>query len=101
MKYEIEKFKKHKLSLKEISIRSENFYKFFKKRRSIRKFDKEKINDNIIKNAVLAAGSATSGANLQPWHFTIIEDKKIKKQIRKAAEKKRRIFIILKHLNPG
>jgi len=100
MKYEIEKFKKHKLSLKEISIRSENFYKFFKKRRSIRKFDKEKINDNIIKNAVLAAGSAPSGANLQPWHFTIIKDKKIKKQIRKAAEKEETDFYNFKAPQP-
>ena len=87
MKYETVKFIKNKLSLKEISKRSENFYKFFKKRRSIRNFDKEKLNDEIIKNAILAAGSAPSGANLQPWHFTVIKDKKIKKKIRKAAEK--------------
>jgi len=100
MKYETEIFKKHKLSLKEISIRSENFYKFFKKRRSIRNFDEEKIQDDIIKNAILAAGSAPSGANLQPWHFTIIKDKKIKKQIRKAAEKEEVDFYNFKAPQP-
>ena len=92
MKFETVEFKQKKLSLKEISIRSKNFYKLFKKRRSIRNFDKLKINDEIIKNAILAAGSAPNGANLQPWHFSIIKDKKIKKQIRKAAEKEEKDF---------
>ena len=92
MKFETVKFKQKKLSLKEISIRSKNIYKLFKKRRSIRDFDKLKINDEIIKNAILAAGSAPNGANLQPWHFSIIKDKKIKKQIRKAAEKEEKYF---------
>ena len=92
MKFETVEFKQKKLSLKEISIRSKNFYKLFKKRRSIRDFDKLKINDEIIKNAILAAGRAPNGANLQPWHFSIIKDKKIKKQIRKAAEKEEKNF---------
>ena len=92
MKFETVEFKQKKLSLKEISIRSKNFYKFFKKRRSIRNFDKLKINDEIIRNAILAAGTAPNGANLQPWHFSIIKDKKIKKQIRKAAEKEEKDF---------
>ena len=92
MKFETVEFKQKKLSLKEISIRSKSFYKLFKKRRSIRNFDKLKINDEIIKNAILAAGSAPNGANLQPWHFSIIKDKKIKKQIRKAAEKEEEDF---------
>ena len=92
MKFETVEFKQKKLSLKEISIRSKNFYKLFKKRRSIRNFDKLKINDEIIKNAILAACSAPNGANLQPWHFSIIKDKKIKKQIRKAAEKEEEDF---------
>ena len=92
MKFETVEFKQKKLSLKEISIRSKNFYKFIKKRRSIRNFDKLKINDEIIKNAILAAGSAPNGANLQPWHFSIIKDNKIKKKIRKAAEKEEKNF---------
>ena len=92
MKFETVKFKQQKLSLKEISKRSKNFYNLIKKRRSIRNFDKIKINDEIIKNAILSAGSAPNGANLQPWHFTIIKDKGIKKQICKAAEKEEKKF---------
>ncbi len=92
MKFETEKFKQVKLSLAELSLRSKNFYKYIKKRRSIREFDKSSINDEIIKNAILAAGSAPSGANLQPWHFVIIKDKNIKKSIRINAEKEEKKF---------
>ena len=99
MKFETVKFQQKKLSLKEISKRSKNFYNLFKKRRSIRNFDKIKINDEIIKNAILSAGSAPNGANLQPWHFTIIKDKEIKKQIRKAAEKEEKNFYNFKAPN--
>ena len=87
MKFETEKFIQTKLPLAELSLRSKNFYEFIKKRRSIREFDKTPIDDEIIKNAILSAGSAPNGANLQPWHFVIIKDKNIKKEIKKAAEK--------------
>ena len=87
MKFETVKFKQQKLSLKEISKRSKNFYNLIKKRRSIRNFDKIKINDEIIKNAILSAGSAPSGANLQPWHFVIVKNQNLKRKIRIAAEK--------------
>ena len=46
----------------------------------------------IIKNAILSAGTAPSGANLQPWHFVIIKNNKLKKEIRKAAEKEEKKF---------
>ena len=66
-----------KVPINEIYLRSKNFYELLKKRRSIRSFDKTKIKDEIIKNAILAAGTAPNGANLQPWHFVIIKDKLI------------------------
>ena len=87
MKFETIKFNQKKIPINEIYLRSKNFYELLKKRRSIRSFDKTKIKDEIIKNAILAAGTAPNGANLQPWHFVIIKDKLIKKKIRKAAEK--------------
>ena len=92
MKFETEKFKPTKLSLVELSLRSKKFYELIRKRRSIREFDKTPIKDEIIKNAILSAGSAPNGANLQPWHFVIIKNKKIKKAIRKAAEKEEKKF---------
>ena len=75
MKFETVKYKRKKLSLAELSSRSKKFYELIKKRRSIRDFDKSSVNDEIIKNAILSAGSAPSGANLQPWHFVIIKTK--------------------------
>ena len=35
----------------------------------------------------MVAGSAPSGANLQPCHFVVIKDEKLKKKIKIAAEK--------------
>ena len=87
MKIKELKFNKKKLPIKEIVKKSKEFYSIIKKRRSIRNFSKSKINDNIIENAILSAGSAPSGANLQPWHFVVVKDLNIKKKIRIAAEK--------------
>ena len=73
-------------TITEMKLNSKNFYNLVKKRRSVRDFKKQKIDFEIIKNAVLAAGTAPNGANLQPWHFVIIKNKAIKKKIRIAAE---------------
>jgi iodotyrosine deiodinase len=87
MKFKTENLIHTKLSDQEIIKRSRSFYESIKKRRSIREFSNENINLKVIENAILSAGTAPNGANLQPWHFVIIKDKKIKKKIRNAAEK--------------
>ena len=92
MNFKIEKLIYNKKNIDEILERSKKFYITIKKRRTIRDFDKEKIDINIIKNAILSAGTAPNGANLQPWHFVIIEDSNIKKEIRIAAEKEEELF---------
>ena len=73
-------------TLKEMSLNSKKFYNLIKKRRSVRDFKKDVIDFEIIQNAILAAGTAPNGANLQPWHFVVIKNKSIKKKIRIAAE---------------
>ena len=92
MKFQPVKLKHTFLSIEEIKNRSQIFYNLIKKRRSIREFSLKNIDDNIIKNAIKSAGTAPNGANLQPWHFVIIKNKKIKKAIRKAAEKEEKKF---------
>ena len=87
MKFKTEKLKYTKIPMKEIIKKSDNFYKFLNNRRSVREFNKEKIDIKIIENAIMSAGTAPNGANLQPWHFVIIKNEKVKKKIRKAAEK--------------
>ena len=92
MKFQSVKFKYDEVPIKEINKRSKTFYNLIKKRRSIREFSLKKINDSVIKNAIKSAGTAPNGANLQPWHFVVIKNKKIKKEIRKAAEKEEEKF---------
>ncbi len=79
-------------TIKDMIKNSKNFYQLIKNRRSVRDFDKKIFDIKILKNALLSAGTAPNGANLQPWHFVIIKNKKIKKQIRMAAEKEENQF---------
>ena len=44
----------------------------------------------IIEDCVLAAGTAPSGANMQPWHFVVVSNPAVKKKIRDAAEEEER-----------
>lgn len=44
-------------------------------RRSIRKYTKQPIPDDTIKELLEAAASAPSAGNQQPWHFVIIDDR--------------------------
>ena len=92
MKFESIKLKHTIISSNEIKKRSKIFYNLIKKRRSIREFSSKSFDDNIIQNAIRAAGTAPNGANLQPWHFVVIKNKEIKKKIRKAAEKEEKKF---------
>jgi nitroreductase len=46
-------------------------------RRSIRKYKKKTISDEILQNLLRAAFSAPSAGNQQPWHFVILDDRKI------------------------
>ena len=86
MKYITKKLDFSNQTLEEMSLNSKKFYDLIKKRRSVRDFKNDVINFEIIKNAILAAGTAPSGANLQPWHFVVIQNRLIKKKIRLAAE---------------
>ena len=86
MKYITKKIEFSNQTLEEMTLNSKKFYHLIRKRRSVRDFKKDIIDFTIIKNAILAAGTAPNGANLQPWHFVIIKNKSIKKKIRMAAE---------------
>jgi nitroreductase len=55
-------------------------------RRSVRDFSTEELPEGVLEECLLAAGSAPSGANLQPWSFVVVQDPEIKRRIREAAE---------------
>ena len=61
-------------------------------RKSIRHFSDKLVPLSIIKNCIKSAGTAPSGANLQPWQFVVVSDPKVKKEIRIAAEKEEESF---------
>lgn len=61
-------------------------------RRTVRDFSNKPVPLKIIMNAVKTAASAPSGANKQPWHFVIVKDSAVKKEIRFAAEKEEKEF---------
>jgi len=65
---------------------SEQFVRMMKRRRTVRDFSSRAVPESVIANAVEVAGSAPSGANMQPWHFVAVSNAQVKTQIRKAAE---------------
>lgn len=67
--------------------RAEEFYENLNKRRTVREFSDENVPFEIIEKAILTAGTAPSGAHLQPWRFVVVKDALVKRQIREAAEK--------------
>tara|TARA_B100001146_G_scaffold8079_1_gene6805 strand:- start:26 stop:679 length:654 start_codon:yes stop_codon:yes gene_type:complete len=88
-------FKKYKQNKINDSTRVEQiseFKKEIKSRRSVRDFSKKDVSQEIIENIISIAASAPSGANKEPWFFSIVKDNKIKKEIRIAAEKEEKSF---------
>lgn len=63
-----------------------DFNNHIQKRRTVRDFSDKSITKEIIEQCLLAAGSAPSGAHMQPWHFVAINNQEIKSKIRTAAE---------------
>jgi nitroreductase len=81
-----------KFSQQEMLERSKSFLSEISSRRTVREFSNKIFPIEIIENCIKSAGTAPSGANKQPWSFTIIEDKKVKAKIRIAAEKEEKEF---------
>ena len=75
-----------------MQLRSQIFFENLSTRRTIRNFSDRPVDREIIENCIKTAGTAPSGANMQPWHFVLISNPKIKKQIRVAAEKEEKEF---------
>lgn len=61
-------------------------------RRTCREIGPAPVPREVIEAAIVAAGTAPSGANHQPWHFAVITDPARKRAIREAAEEEERVF---------
>ena len=61
-------------------------------RRTVRDFSERPVPLEVIDNAIRAAATAPSGANLQPWRFVVLTDPVRKRALREAAEAEEREF---------
>lgn len=76
----------------EMKARAEAFYEEIRRRHTVRDFSSRAVPREVIESCLLAAGTAPSGANRQPWHFAVVCDAKVKAAIREAAEAEERRF---------
>jgi nitroreductase len=72
--------------------RAREFHAEMARRRSVRDFDARPVSREVIEHCLRAAGTAPSGANQQPWFFSVITDAQRKQRIRLAAEREEREF---------
>lgn len=79
-------------SIDEMRERLSDFYSQVDRRRTVREFSDRPVPRDVIETALMAANTAPSGANLQPWHFVVVSGRDAKKRIREAAEAEEREF---------
>lgn len=78
--------------LSEMQERARTFRQEMQRRHTIRTFSSRLVPRVIIEECIRAAGTAPNGANMQPWHFVVVSDLEVKRQIREGAEKEERDF---------
>lgn len=76
----------------EMIERARSFRAELARRRTVREFESRAVPREVIEQCLLAAGTAPSGANQQPWFFCVITDAARKQRIRIAAEAEERDF---------
>ncbi|MGH9710730.1 MAG: nitroreductase family protein, partial [Candidatus Acidiferrales bacterium] len=62
----------HEFSVDEMKQRSRSFRDDMLRRRTVRQFSSRPVPREVIEDCLTIAGSAPSGANMQPWHFVVI-----------------------------
>ena len=82
----------NRISQEEMARASSDFLSLMRYRRSVREFSDQDIPIEVIKNIVSAAAAAPSGANKEPWYFSIVSDPVVKHEIRIRAENEEKAF---------
>ncbi len=72
--------------------RARTFHTDLRRRRTVRHFSSRPVPREVIEHCLRAAGTAPSGANMQPWHFVVVSAPAVKREIRLAAEEQERVF---------
>lgn len=73
-----------------------DFFARMARRRTVREFSTRPVGRGVVEQAILTAASAPSGANHQPWFFSVIESASARARIRQAAEAEEREFYAAK-----
>ena len=81
-----------RLSETEQLRRARSFFEHMSRRRSVRHFAPDPVPRALLEDLLRTAGTAPSGAHRQPWRFVAVDDPRIKKEIRIAAEVEEREF---------
>ena len=76
----------------EMTKRAADFHSDIARRRTIRDFSDRTVPRTVIEDCIKAAGTAPSGANMQPWSFVAVSDTDVKRRIRVAAEEEEQEF---------
>ena len=76
----------------EMAQRAAQFCSDIQRRRTVRNFSDHPVPRAIIEDCIRAAGTAPSGANMQPWSFVAVSDPATKRRIRIAAEQEEQEF---------
>ncbi|XP_030051371.1 iodotyrosine deiodinase 1 [Microcaecilia unicolor] len=75
----------------EMVKRSREFYELLNKRRSVRFISDDPVPREVIDNVIKTAGTAPSGAHTEPWTFVVVQDPKVKHEIREIIEEEEEI----------
>lgn len=78
------------LSPDEMRSRATSFFQEMSKRRTTRHFSDKLVPRELIETAIKTAGTAPSGAHLQPWTFVAVSNQQLKEKMRLAAEDEER-----------
>jgi iodotyrosine deiodinase len=78
--------------IEEMKQRALEFRQDMQRRRTVRHFSDRTVPREVLEECLLTAGSAPSGANMQPWHFVVVSDPQTKHEIRIAAEQEETEF---------
>ena len=70
----------------EMLRRAREFLAELRRRRTVRQFSDRPIPREVMRQAILTAGTAPSGAHKEPWHYVLVGDPETKKKLRAAAE---------------
>ncbi len=73
-------------------LEARRFYEHMAVRRTVRHYSSRPVPREVIEWCLRTAGTAPSGANMQPWHFVAVSDPSTKRKIRLAAEEEEKAF---------